>query len=181
MMDPEWLSALARYNRWMNEKLYRLAATLGDEARKQDLGAFFGSIHRTFNHLLLADRVWLGRFQGLTMPAGFLGPGGIRALDQELYADFDELRRERALTDDELASWVSSLTPQRLAAPLVYLRGGKRQESPLWWAVAHLFNHQTHHRGQITTLLSQQGIDPGVTDLFAMLREEGATRRTPLK
>jgi uncharacterized damage-inducible protein DinB len=61
---------------------------------------------------------------------------------------------------------------ERLAAPLVYSRRGQRQESPLWWAVAHVFNHQTHHRGQITTLLMQQGSDPGVTDLFAMLRSE---------
>jgi uncharacterized damage-inducible protein DinB len=54
------------------------------------------------------------------------------------------------------------------------MRGGQRLEVPLWWAVAHLFNHQTHHRGQITALLTQQGCDPGVTDLFAMLREEAA-------
>lgn len=172
MMSPEWLGALARYNRWMNEKLYAVAATLSDEERKRDRGAFFKSIHATFNHLLLADRVWLARFTGVSVAVGFMGPGGIRSLDQELYDDFEELRRQRALTDEELSSWVDGLTPARLAAPLVYLRRGQKVESPLWWAVAHVFNHQTHHRGQITTLLSQQGRDPGVTDLFAMLREE---------
>jgi uncharacterized damage-inducible protein DinB len=175
MMSPEWLGASARYNRWMNDKLYGLAATLGDEARKRDTGAFFKSIHGTFNHLLLADRVWLARFTGLVSPPDFMGPGGIRSLDQELYADFDDLRRERTLTDNALMAWASELTPERLAAPLAYSRLGQRHESPLWWAVAHLFNHQTHHRGQITTLLMQQGRDPGVTDLFAMLRQE-ATR-----
>lgn len=173
-MSPEWLGALVRYNRWMNDKLYGLAATLSDEARKRDLGAFFKSIHGTFNHILLADRVWLARVKGGVLPDGFLGPGGIRALDQELYADFDELRRERALTDDELSAWVSGLTEERLAAPLVYVRLGQKQESPLWWVVAQIFNHQTHHRGQLTTLLMQQGRDPGVTDLVAMLREEAA-------
>ncbi len=172
MMSPEWLGAMARYNRWMNDKLYGIAASLSDEARKRDSGAFFKSIHGTFNHLLLADRVWLARFEGVPVPDGFMGPGGIRSLDQELHADFDDLRRERALTDDALATWVAGLSPERLAEPLVYLRRGQRQESPLWWAVAHVFNHQTHHRGQITTLLMQQGCDPGVTDLFAMLREE---------
>jgi uncharacterized damage-inducible protein DinB len=171
MMSPEWLAALARYNRWMNDKLYGLAATLSDEARKRDSGAFFKSIHGTFNHLLLADRVWLGRFTGVVVPDEFMGPGGIRTLDQELYVDFEELRRERALTDDELSAWVSGLTHERLSAPLVYKRRGQTIESPLWWAVAHLFNHQTHHRGQITTVLTQQGHDPGSTDLFAMLRE----------
>lgn len=171
MMSPEWLGALARYNRWMNDKLYALADTLGDDARKRDGGAFFKSIHGTLNHILLADRVWLARFTGVTSPDGFMAPG-IRALDQELYADFADLRRERARTDDELSAWVVALTPEHLAAPLVFMRRGQRNEFPLWWAVAHVFNHQTHHRGQITTLLTQQGCDPGVTDLVAMLREE---------
>jgi uncharacterized damage-inducible protein DinB len=175
MMSQQWLGASARYNRWMNDKLYRLAATLDDEARKRDLGAFFKSIHGTLNHLLLGDKVWLARFKGEALPPGHLGPSGIRSLDQELHANFDELRHERAVIDDELAAWVSSLTPERLAAPLVYLRRGQKQQSPLWWAVAHLFNHQTHHRGQLTTLLSQQGHDIGTTDLFAMLREEATT------
>src|SRR6187549_993329 len=110
MMSPEWLNASARYNRWMNDKLYGLAATLSDEARKRDCGAFFKSIHGTFNHLLLADRVWLARFQGAAVPNGFMGPGGIRSLEQELYVDFEELRRERALTDDELTAWATGLT-----------------------------------------------------------------------
>lgn len=174
MMSHEWLSASARYNRWMNDKLYGLAGALSDEARKRDGGAFFKSIHGTLNHLLLADRVWLARFEAVPVPNGFMGPGGIRSLDQELYSDFADLRRERALTDDELTAWVVGLTPERLAAPLVYMRRGQKQEFPLWWAVAHLFNHQTHHRGQITTLLVQQGCDPGATDFIAMLWEEAA-------
>ncbi len=173
MMSPEWLSASARYNHWMNEKLCGLAATLSDEERKRDRGAFFKSIHGTFNHLLVADRVWLARFKGVRIPDEFMGPG-IRSLDQELYVDFEDLRRERALTDDELSAWASELNHDQLAAPLVYMRLGQKQEALLWWAVAHVFNHQTHHRGQITTLLTQQGCDPGSTDLFAMLREEAA-------
>jgi len=173
-MSPEWLGALARYNRWMNESLFALSAKLSDEERKRDQGAFFRSIHGTFNHILVADRIWLGRFEGVTLPDGDLGPGGIRALDQELYTDFDELRAERALTDAALSQWTGGLTPERLAAPFVFLRRGQRNEVPLWWAVAHVFNHQTHHRGQITTLLNQQGHDPGVTDLYAMLRDEKA-------
>ena len=178
MTSLESLGALARYNRWMNDKLYGLAATLSDEARKRDCGAFFKSIHGTFNHLLVADRIWLARFTGVTIPDGWMAPG-IRSLDQELYADFEELRRERALTDDELSTWVSKLTDEQLAAPLVYMRRAQKQETPLWWAVVHVFNHQTHHRGQITTLLMQQGCDPGVTDLFAMLREEASAAHQP--
>ena len=172
MLTLDWVRTLARYNRWMNDKLYALAATLGDDVRKRDCGAFFKSIHGTFNHLLVTDRIWLARFQGVSIPEGDMGPGGIRSLDQELYADFDELRRERARTDDEISAWVAELTTERLAAPLVYMRRGQRNESPLWWTVAHMFNHQTHHRGQATTLFTQLGHDPGVTDMVAMLREE---------
>lgn len=171
-MSSQWLGALARYNRFMNDKLYGVAARLSDDVRKRDLGAFFKSIHGTFNHLLLADRVWLGRFQGVVLEDGFMGPGGIRTLDQELYADFDELKEQRRRTDDELSAWISGLTEEHLTANLSFSRRGQRAECPLWWAVAHVFNHQTHHRGQITTLFTQLGHDPGVTDLFAMLRDE---------
>lgn len=162
---------MARYNRWMNERLYAVADNLGDAERKRDRGAFFGSIHGTLNHLLLADRIWLGRLIGPAPVGAELGPGGIRTLDQELYADFDELRRERAKTDSELASHVATLTEDTLAGPLRFVRNGAPNELPLWHALAQLFNHQTHHRGQVTTLLMQAGKDPGVTDLVAMLRD----------
>jgi uncharacterized damage-inducible protein DinB len=177
-MSPELLRVQARYNRWMNDKLYGLAARWTDDERKRDRGAFFKSIHGTFNHLLVADRVWLARFRDEPAQDGFMGPG-IRTLDQQLYDDFEELRRARAAADDELAAWVAELTDERLAGTLAYKkRGGQRQEHPLWWAVAHVFNHQTHHRGQITTLLMQGGTDPGVTDLLGMLWEEAASTRT---
>jgi len=169
-MTPEYARVMARYNRWMNDKLYAVAGKLTDAERKEDRGAFFGSVHRTFNHLLLADRVWLGRFTGAALQPGEMGPGGIRSLDQELYADFDELRRERAKTDDEITGYAAALTEEKLAGNLRYVRRGAVNEFPLWHAVAHFLNHQTHHRGQVTTLLMQAGHDPGVTDLVAMLR-----------
>jgi uncharacterized damage-inducible protein DinB len=173
-MTPELARTLARYNRWMNEKLYALAASLSDEERRRDRGAFFRSIHGTFNHLLVADRVWMGRFTAAELEPGCFGPGGIRSLDQELYADFDELRRERAATDAAICAWVSGLSADALAAPLRFERRGTTYADPLWWSLSHLFNHQTHHRGQVTTLFMQAGHDPGVTDLVAMLRETAA-------
>lgn len=167
-MTPELSQAMARYNRWMNEKLYAVADKLTDEERKRDRGAFFGSIHRTLNHILVGDRVWLGRFHGVVLKEGEFGPGGIRSLDHELYTDFAELRRERAKTDGELDDYVASLTSEKLAANFRYTRRGNVVEFPLWQVVAHVFNHQTHHRGQVTTLLMQAGHDPGVTDFIAM-------------
>lgn len=158
-MTPEHARVMARYNRWMNDKLYAVVATLTDAERKRDRGAFFGSIHRTLNHLLLADRVWLARFTGKAPTDGSLGPDGIRSLDQELYADFDELRNERSKTDDAVDAYVATLTVDTLAGSLTYPRNGVVNELPLWHAVAHVFN-----------LLVQAGHDPGSTDLIAMLR-----------
>ncbi|HYQ14261.1 MAG TPA: DinB family protein [Polyangiaceae bacterium] len=167
-MTPEYFQTFARYNRWMNLKVYAAAGNLTDEERKQDRGAFFKTIHATLNHILVADRIWLGRFTAAKLEAGSIGPGGIRSLDQELYADFQELRAAREQMDAQISDWASALTPEQLAAPLRY----GRNECSTWSAVAQLFNHQTHHRGQITTLLTQAGQDVGATDLSAMLREE---------
>ncbi len=161
--DPslcETFRTLARYSRWMNERLNALCAEIPDAERKRDRGAFFRSIHGTLNHLLLGDRIWLARFAGRTFR--------IRSLDQELFADFAPLRREREKTDAEIAAWVETLTGEKLAATLEFTSvvGARRCEFPLWVAALHFFNHQTHHRGQLTTLLSQCGHDPGVTDLI---------------
>ena len=92
--------------------------------------------------------------------------------DQEVYADFALLRRERATTDAAIEAWAAGLTAEHLAAPFSYRSSaGQRYDHPLWWAVIHFFNHQTHHRGQLTTLLTQLGHDSGVTDLVSLLRE----------
>jgi uncharacterized damage-inducible protein DinB len=173
-MTPEACRAMARYNRWMNEKVYACAAGLADEERKRDRGAFFRSIHATLNHLLVADRIWLGRIHGATPAEGFLAEG-VRSLDQELFADFEKLRAERAKTDAALEAWTATLTADALAGDLRFVRRGTPVEAPLWWVAMHVFNHETHHRGQVTTLLTQAGRDPGVTDLYAMLIAERAS------
>jgi uncharacterized damage-inducible protein DinB len=160
-MEPVvYTRTMAAYNRWMNERLYQHCATLSDALRKQDRGAFFGSIHGTLNHSLVGDRVWLSRFLGREFR--------VPSLATELYADFDELRRERELSDREITDWAAGHTPESLAGTLQYVSmiNPKPRELPMWVAVVHFFNHQTHHRGQLTTLLSQAGIDPGVTDLM---------------
>jgi uncharacterized damage-inducible protein DinB len=153
---------MARYNRWMNERLYASCAQLPDARRKEDVGAFFKSIHGTLNHLLLADRLWMGRFTGV--------PFAVRALDEELYADFEELRAQRARTDEEIVRWVDGLREPDLDATLAYtsIVNPAPRTQAMDLAVTHFFNHQTHHRGQLTTLLMQRGIDPGVTDLMWM-------------
>jgi uncharacterized damage-inducible protein DinB len=151
---------MARYNRWMNERLYECCSRLTDEERRQDVGAFFKSIHGTLNHLLLADRLWMGRFTGTPFTA--------RSLDQELYGDFGALRLERSRTDADILAWAARLTDATLDTELSYtsLVNPAPRKVAMDLAVMHFFNHQTHHRGQLTTLLMQRGIDPGVTDLL---------------
>ena len=171
--------AQARYNRWMNRKLYGAAAELTDLDRKRDLGAFFKSVHGTLAHLLLGDRAWMARLTGDPAVGRSFDASGteipVRGLDQVLYDDFGDLRRERENTDEALIDWIDSLDPGKLATDVSYKTiAGAAQRHPLWWAVAHVFNHQAHHRGQATTLLKQLGRDPGVTDLIAYLRNPEA-------
>jgi uncharacterized damage-inducible protein DinB len=161
-MTTEYFRRMARYNRWMNEKLYEVCAAMSDEERKRDRGAPFHSMHGVLNHLLLADRVWLGRFNDQ--------PFVVSSLGQELYSDFEELRRERILTDDAIDEWIATLTEGILAAPFTFtsITNSIRRTMPFWQAGQHFFNHQTHHRGQLTALIEQAGYDCGVTDLLVL-------------
>ncbi|MDX2272397.1 MAG: DinB family protein [Cyanobacteriota bacterium] len=158
MITPEYGQVLASYNQWMNDKLYRICQGIPQEERQQERGAFFKSIDGTLNHLLVGDKIWLGRF--INQP--FRAP-----LNQTLYADFADLWQERQRVDQQLLDWASGLSQEWLAQPFSWTSGsdGETRIRPTWLLVAHLFNHQTHHRGQLTTLLSQMGRDPGVTDL----------------
>ena len=168
---------MAQYNSLMNRSIYDICGALSDEERKRDLHAFFGSIHRTLNHLLLTDRVQMGRFVGADRMRS-LDAGGraikIRSLDQELYTDFATLRREREKTDAAIEAWTTSneMTAEFLHSDMMYdaMSAPGRYRVPMWIAVTHFFNHQTHHRGQVTTLLTQLGRDAGVTDLMALHR-----------
>ncbi len=169
--------AMARYNRWMNEKLYALCGTLSDEERKKDLGAFFGNLHRTLNHLLVTDRAWMKR---ITRDAKYDlkdkdgKPLPFQYVSDDHFSDFGELSRERKQTDSDILALIESFTPGQIEGTLTYKTAkGDSFTHPLWWALSHWFNHQTHHRGQATTLLMQLGKDPGVTDLVVMLRSGG--------
>ena len=166
MIGLDHARTMARYNRWMNRKLYECSAGLSDGERKRDRGAFFKSIHGTLNHLLVGDSVWMGRFVGpVFVPT---------SLAQELHADFGELRRAREAMDARILDWADALTQEKLAAELRYtsIVNPAPRVMPMALAVAHFFNHQTHHRGQATTLLMQRGIDPGVTDLMWIAQQD---------
>lgn len=159
MYAGNYAQLMADYNRWMNQKLYAACAKLSDDERKRDRGAFFKSIHGTLNHLLLGDRWWLPRFNGKVYDTKPIGV--------DLYEDFAELCAARTAMDREILEWAAGVTSQWLNEPMTWTSKlyHVTQTHPRWVLVAQMFNHQTHHRGQITTLLSQQGIDAGITDL----------------
>lgn len=159
MYDGNYYQLMAEYNYWMNQNIYLVCSEIPDEKRKQDIGAFFKSIHGTLNHMLYGDKAWMGRFTD--------NPLSVPTLTQELSADFDTLRAEREIVDRQILEWSKHLAPEWLSQPFEYKSNvdGKRRVLPTWVLVTHMFNHQTHHRGQVTTLLKQMGYEPGVTDI----------------
>lgn len=152
---------LARYNAWQNANLYGAADLLSDAERRRERGAFFGSIHGTLNHVLWGDRIWMHRFAGTPKPAGAIkdSPRHVE--------DWHDLKAQRSAFDATIIEWASTLDPAWLEDDLAWYSGavGREMAKPRWLLVAHMFNHQTHHRGQAHCLLTQAGARPGATDL----------------
>jgi uncharacterized damage-inducible protein DinB len=159
MITNEHCQLMARYNEWMNSRLYALCAGLPDAELRKDRGAFFKSIYLTLDHIMYGDLAFLSRLTGV--------PAVVPDPHVELFDGFARLRLEREALDARLLSWTASLTPQWLAQPLTYTSkiDGRSRTVPKWTSVTHMFNHQTHHRGQVTTLLTQMGLDIGSTDI----------------
>jgi len=163
MITRPYLVSMASYNSWMNGKVYEAAGRLPAEEIARDRGAFFKSILGTLNHLLFADLVWLGRFVDGKPRVGSDGKG-------LLHADIASLRRARGALDREIEDWARGIDETWLARPFAFttLKGDAEYTFPASVLVMQLFNHQIHHRGQVTTLLTQAGEDVGVTDILGM-------------
>jgi uncharacterized damage-inducible protein DinB len=170
----EQLQLMAAYNAWMNTKVYEAASRLTPVELRCERGAFFGSILGTLNHLVVGDTIWLKRFAG--HPAGFAALEPLAAwstptaLDQILFDDLPQLASRRTELDSIISAWMGSLNDLDLDHDLRYANMKEVACVRNFFALlAHFFNHQTHHRGQVTTLLSQAGVDVGVTDLLALI------------
>lgn len=170
----EHIALMATYNQWMNRKVYDTAGTLTHAQLTLDRQAFFGSILGTLNHLMLGDTVWLKRFAehpahfaALAPLNGIATPGDLKQL---AFASLAELSAHRAWLDQLIIDWANSLHESHLDQHLRYHNmRGVAAEKPFFGLLVHFFNHQTHHRGQVTTLLSQAGVDVGFTDLLALI------------
>ena len=161
MISAGYVRTMAAYNAEMNRRVYGAAARLPDARRHEHLGAFWGSIHGTLCHLLWADQMWMSRLDGWDKP-----PVGLRQ-SGGMVQDFDELNARRAAADAALSDWAGRVEDAWLAGELVYFSGSAQREvrRPRWFLITHLFNHQTHHRGQVHALLTASGEQTGDTDL----------------
>lgn len=162
MSDLDYFRLLSRYNLWANQRLYEAVSRLDDDEYRRDRGAFFGSLHRTLNHILVGDRIWISRIEGRD--------SGIARLDEILFDDFDALWSARESFDETIVNLLADMKPAQLAGDLNYANmAGVRHAMPLRHILGHLFNHATHHRGQAHCLLSQAGEDAPGLDLVHYL------------
>ena len=164
MIDRAYVQRMARYNRWQNQNLYGVANVLSDAERRAERGAFFGSIHKTLSHILWGDMVWMSRFSAVVKPEAGI-PESV-----SLFPDWEGLKVERTAFDQTMIEWADAIESSWLAAEQTYYSAATKREwtRPRWMLVTHMFNHQTHHRGQVHCMLTQAGGKPSDTDLSVL-------------
>ncbi|WP_274902691.1 DinB family protein [Psychrobacter sp. DAB_AL62B] len=176
MMKPHF-ALMANYNTVMNQKVCDSIESLSEDALWQDNKAFFGSILGTLNHLMVGDLIWLRRFgahsnyragfKALESLAGFPSP---TTLTQFLYLNMHDFTKNRQILDWVIIQFINETVESDYSQTLTYTNTqGKIFNKPFAMLLQHLFNHQTHHRGQLTTLLNQIGVDIGETDLLMLI------------
>jgi uncharacterized damage-inducible protein DinB len=161
MITPAYVRTMAAYNAEMNRRWYAAADTLTDEQRRESRGAFFGSIHGTLCHLVWGDSTWMNRF------AGWPKPTVPQAESPGMIPDWETLRATRADLDARLIAWAGGVTQEWLDEDLAWFSGSIQKDlvMPKGLLVTHMFNHQTHHRGQAHAILTGFGAKTGDTDL----------------
>lgn len=162
MISTDYVRLMAAYTGWQNRSIYEAADVLSDEARREDRGSFFRSIHATLNHLLWGDRLWLHRLCGTPAPNQHDIPGSVN-----LVPDWSALLDARKETDRAILDWARVVTEGDLEGELSWFSGAIQAEvrRPLWTLVIQLFNHGTHHRGQVHAMLTAAGAKPDDTDV----------------
>ena len=164
MNGAAYFERMAQYNLWANTRAYGLCAKLPAAELDAPRTAFFPSILRTLNHILVADRIWMSRLLGspVAMP-----------LNTVLYENFDELRRARVAEDQAIIEFTNGLTDAEVTADLTYNTvAGDAYTMPRDLILAHMFNHQTHHRGQLSNMLIEAGLGPLEIDLVFFARDQ---------
>ena len=165
MITPSYARTMAAYNSEMNRRLYAAAARLTEEARQQDRRAFWSSLHGTLCHLVWGDTMWLSRFDGGPRPTVPLKESA------RMIAAFPALAEARVALDARIEDWAGRIDQDWLDQDLVWFSGASQREQrrSRGLLVAHFFNHQTHHRGQVHALITAAGEATGDTDLMLVV------------
>lgn len=162
MINAGYCQMMARYNAWQNRSLYDASDRLGDDERRLDRGAFWHSIHQTLCHVLVADSFWMAILDDWKRPNCTLAESG------DWIGDWGRLKDARRGADKKISAWADRLDERVLSGMTTWHRG----DLPTWQAAVHLFNHQTHHRGQVHAMLTAAGMRPDNTDLPLMAEEQ---------
>jgi uncharacterized damage-inducible protein DinB len=165
MVNPSFVRTMAAYNAEINRRLYEASARIPDAARRENRGAFWGSLHGTLCHLVWGDLMWMSRFDAWPKPATTIKDSA------GMIEDFGELCRIRAEADEKISDWAGRITDAWLAEDETWFSQAAQQElsKPRGFLVTHFFNHQTHHRGQAHALITACGEKTGDTDLFLVV------------
>ena len=165
MITPDFVRLMARYNQWQNGSLYSAADDLSDLDRWEDRGAIFHSIHETLSHLLWGDQIWMARFWDVPQPEAKSVAESV-----SMIADWSELKSRRAEMDLTILDWSQSVSQNFLDETLSWYSGSQKRDvyAKKGKLVAHMFNHQTHHRGQVHAMVTAAGGKPEDTDLFIL-------------
>jgi len=159
-MDMSYFQTLAAYNRWANRRLYAAVAQLPPGEFEKERPAFFRSIRGVLNHVLVGDRIWLGRMEGRE--------SGLSRLDAVPYADLAALRSAREAEDARIEEFAADFDAAKRGGALTYttIVPPATRTTPWPLVFGHFFNHQTHHRGQAHDLLSQTPVAPPPLDFL---------------
>jgi uncharacterized damage-inducible protein DinB len=177
--DRRHFSCLARYNRGANESLIGHLAALKADGIAAPRGSYFGSVQGILDHVIMCDINWLRRFRELfpkdeSLNRPRLSPPGHAWTEYE-FTDFDDYRRERAVVDAIFEDWIASADTSRFGEILAYSDShGIPKRYYFRDAVDHVFNHQTHHRGQVSQILDELGIKHDFSNLIDAAERPGA-------
>lgn len=165
MIDRQYVKSMAEYNVWQNRSLTEAADQLTPEARAKDRGSFFGSIQKTLSHLLWGDQTWMIRFADTPPPA-------VGSIEESAFMveDWEELKSQRLAMDQTILAWADEVSDEFLSGELSWHSGSQKRDitCKTGLLVVHMFNHQTHHRGQVHAMITAAGGNPDDTDLFVL-------------
>lgn len=168
MIDKTYVLTMARYNAWQNKQLMEVIKQADEDLLTKDLGAFFGSIMGTMNHILWGDTLWMARWcTDVEKPSHTIAQS--TAFTQTLGV----WEAERFRMDGRMRIWAETLSHFDLMGDLTWFSGAQGREvtCPIAQCIVHMFNHQTHHRGQVHGLLTANGLAAPTTDLIFMPKD----------